>query len=849
MARIFLCHASEDKPQVREVYQRLKALGFEPWFDEEELLPGQDWAYEIPRALEASEFILIFFSNNSVTKRGYVQREMKLALDAWQEIPQGRIHTIPVCLDECDIPDQFRRYHYASLFDLGGFDRLVAAIHRGLEQRGEQISDLLEAPPVNYKGKQRRQKSTSETAMTRRTTIRAAIVGAMAIVVGAVLATALTGYFPWQPKPKPIPPIFTPVTPVINPNIKALILTAGNASARRQGTLDVEFDGLVYAGRGVPVDHPTGIAWELAFSDFLPSQKRVDGRHTLRLRFLDQPFSESLTIEFFSRDPNVRVVLMSDPDNPQSKNIFGVASSDRQDPEERMQVDIVLHHEAEPIRVPLSVTRIVDDRTGHVHFEFDFKIEDILKIPADDPRFGKPYFGFWVTDQAGNQYYNILSYSQFIAIGENHFGVGPSQVSMQASQPSETSRAFRFHFAPKPPVAKMTYKGADALQLRVYARAANINRLEWDNLPLDIRSPDATTLVLRNGQLLSATYSNGYIDNAVVLDKQITYQIQQMGRDGIKYGSEVVTSPFPPERLQGLNGQADLTPPMSDPPVVESRLALIIGNGAYSKEAALKTPPNDARLMADTLRALSFQLFGDRVHIDVTQTQMRRLIRDFTNEIDKQSVGLFYYSGHGMQVDNRNYILPIDAEIEDRVDVRVQGTSLDEEVLWRMRNADPIISIILIDASRNNPFEKKGASIIELSPPNELLRKASWTEQLNNEIINKLGVHVPSLKVANAVIMAGLASRSAAIGSIIGFASEPNTVAYESKGKYSYFTEALAREILKPGIPITQVLRHVRRAVHDATNGKQIPVFTEALLYDFYLLPVNGPTRIKEKRP
>jgi hypothetical protein len=83
VARIFLCHASEDKAPVREVYRRLRAInGFEPWLDEKKLLPGQKWDDEIKRALKTSDFILVFLSHSSVTKRGYVQREMKLALDA-----------------------------------------------------------------------------------------------------------------------------------------------------------------------------------------------------------------------------------------------------------------------------------------------------------------------------------------------------------------------------------------------------------------------------------------------------------------------------------------------------------------------------------------------------------------------------------------------------------------------------------------------------------------------------------------------------------------------------------------------------------------------------------------------
>jgi formylglycine-generating enzyme required for sulfatase activity len=149
MARLFLCHASEDKAQVREVYHRLRAIaGFEPWLDEEDLLPGQEWAREIPRALQTSDFILIFLSRNSVAKRGYVQREMKLALDAWQELPEGTIHTIPVRIDECDVPDSFRRYHWGNLFESTGFDRVVRAIRAELAKRpGTAPPPILQSPP------------------------------------------------------------------------------------------------------------------------------------------------------------------------------------------------------------------------------------------------------------------------------------------------------------------------------------------------------------------------------------------------------------------------------------------------------------------------------------------------------------------------------------------------------------------------------------------------------------------------------------------------------------------------------------------------------------------------------
>jgi formylglycine-generating enzyme required for sulfatase activity len=153
VARIFLCHASEDKAQVRELYNRLRAIdGFEPWLDEEGLLPGQDWTREIPRALQTSDFILIFFSRNSVAKRGYVQREMKLALDALQEIPEGTIHTIPVRLDDCEVPAAFQHYHYANLFAPNGFDRIVRAIRAELAKQPATTDSALEPSFTNSIG-------------------------------------------------------------------------------------------------------------------------------------------------------------------------------------------------------------------------------------------------------------------------------------------------------------------------------------------------------------------------------------------------------------------------------------------------------------------------------------------------------------------------------------------------------------------------------------------------------------------------------------------------------------------------------------------------------------------------
>lgn len=130
--RIFLCHASEDKKQVLSFYERLKAAGFNPWLDKMDLLPGHNWDGEIRRALKQSRFIIIFFSKFSVSKRSYVQREYKLALDALEEIPEGQIFVIPVRLDDCRIPEPFQHIHYVNLFEEGGFELVVKVIEAEL---------------------------------------------------------------------------------------------------------------------------------------------------------------------------------------------------------------------------------------------------------------------------------------------------------------------------------------------------------------------------------------------------------------------------------------------------------------------------------------------------------------------------------------------------------------------------------------------------------------------------------------------------------------------------------------------------------------------------------------------
>ena len=126
--KVFLCHASSDGAAIKELYFRLKAEGMNPWFYEENLLPGQQWKLEIPKAVRSSDVILICLSNNSITKSGYVQKEIKYALDVMEEKPEGVIFLIPIRLEECQVPERLRSFQWVNLFESQGYDRLIRTL-------------------------------------------------------------------------------------------------------------------------------------------------------------------------------------------------------------------------------------------------------------------------------------------------------------------------------------------------------------------------------------------------------------------------------------------------------------------------------------------------------------------------------------------------------------------------------------------------------------------------------------------------------------------------------------------------------------------------------------------------
>lgn len=128
---VFISHAKEDNAAAKRLYKRLKEDGFNLWLDEENLLPGQNWSLEIEKAMRASDAILLCFSEVSIAKSGYIQKEYKRAMSILEEKPEGALFVIPVRLDECDMPNFIRELHWMDYPE--DYDKLLLA----LQSKGE----------------------------------------------------------------------------------------------------------------------------------------------------------------------------------------------------------------------------------------------------------------------------------------------------------------------------------------------------------------------------------------------------------------------------------------------------------------------------------------------------------------------------------------------------------------------------------------------------------------------------------------------------------------------------------------------------------------------------------------
>jgi hypothetical protein len=137
----FLCYAKENSTPVREFRQRMKAEAWiDPWFDEEDILPGQMWEGHVTEAVHNSHAVIVFLSSIAIRTEGFFHKELRLALDAAAEKPDGTIFIIPIRLDDCDVPDRLQPYQYVDYFgDDEQKDRVYSSLIAALKIRAENL--------------------------------------------------------------------------------------------------------------------------------------------------------------------------------------------------------------------------------------------------------------------------------------------------------------------------------------------------------------------------------------------------------------------------------------------------------------------------------------------------------------------------------------------------------------------------------------------------------------------------------------------------------------------------------------------------------------------------------------
>ena len=128
--RIFLCHAHSDREAVHNLYARLVENGLDAWLDAENLQPGQNWQYEIRKAILQSDVIIVCLSHEFNKQQGYRHEELKIALKKAKLLDDGEVYIIPVRLEKCDMPDSLRYLHRVDLFEANGYKKLIRALQR-----------------------------------------------------------------------------------------------------------------------------------------------------------------------------------------------------------------------------------------------------------------------------------------------------------------------------------------------------------------------------------------------------------------------------------------------------------------------------------------------------------------------------------------------------------------------------------------------------------------------------------------------------------------------------------------------------------------------------------------------
>ncbi|MDX8467187.1 caspase family protein [Mesorhizobium sp. VK23B] len=232
------------------------------------------------------------------------------------------------------------------------------------------------------------------------------------------------------------------------------------------------------------------------------------------------------------------------------------------------------------------------------------------------------------------------------------------------------------------------------------------------------------------------------------------------------------------------------------------RVALVIGNSKYVNAVPLPNPANDAQLIASTLRNAGFEVIEG---VDQDNAGMHSLISKFTEESYNADLAVIFYAGHGMQVDGKNYLIPVDAELTSPAYLKTRTVQIDE--FMAALPSDPAVGVIILDACRDNPLARTLAASLPKS--------------------RSLGAGLAPVEAKADGVGTG--------GVLIAYATDPGAIAFDGNGVDSPYSLALAKHLTEPGVEIQSALTRVRGEVTEATQGRQRPWHNASLGREVFL--------------
>jgi len=231
----------------------------------------------------------------------------------------------------------------------------------------------------------------------------------------------------------------------------------------------------------------------------------------------------------------------------------------------------------------------------------------------------------------------------------------------------------------------------------------------------------------------------------------------------------------------------------------ETRVALVIGNSAYRYTTELRNPRNDALDMVAALRKLGYRVFQG---LDLDKPGMEKAIRDFAEVLTGAEAAVFFYAGHGLQVSEQNYLVPVDARLATPTALDFEAVRLD--LVQRAMERSAKSNVLFIDACRDNPLARTLAG---------------------------------SMGARSGDVGRGLAPGLSSLGTLISFSTQPGNVALDGEGRNSPYAAALTRHIADPSDDLSTILINVRNDVVKATTARQVPWEHSSLWARFYFAP------------